>query len=216
MSNAFEGARAETNRIICGRVIEALKDRGFKAVYAPSKEDALNEVLSLIPNGASVGVPGTVTVREIGAIDALKARGCTVFQHWGPDLTPEEKMRARYDENSADFFLTSANALTRDGRIINIDGAGNRVSAMAWGRGVLIFVIGINKITSDLEDGIRRARSATIPNALRLGLDTPCVKAGRCVDCRGANRICHALLILEGPTTGREVHVILAGENLGY
>ncbi|MBR1671752.1 MAG: lactate utilization protein [Fretibacterium sp.] len=215
MPETFDAARRSADEVIGHAVVKALKSRGFDAVYAASKEEALQLVLERIPQGVSVGVPGTVTVREIGAVEALKAKGCTVYQHWGQP-TPEAQDQARMDENAADFFLTSANALTQDGEIINIDGTGNRVSAMAWGRSVLIFVIGINKLAPTFEEGIRRARSATIPNALRLGLGTACTKAGRCVDCRDASRICRAMLILEAPTTGRETHVILVGEELGY
>lgn len=215
MARIFDAARAKANETAGGAVVEALRKRGFKAAYSKSREEALELVLGLIPAGASVGVPGTVTVRELGAIEALESRGCPVYQHWGA-LSPEEREKARYDENAADFFLTSANALTRDGEIISIDGAGNRVSAMSWGRGTLIFVIGVNKLAFTLEEGIRRARAATIPNALRLGLDAPCTKVGHCVNCRGPRRVCNALLILEGPTIGRETHVVLVGESLGY
>lgn len=215
MADAFDSARAKANEAVGGAVVGALSRRGFKAVYAETKEKALELVLGLIPPGASVGVPGTVTIRELGALEALEARGNKVYHHWG-DLTPEERNRARNAENAADVFLTSSNALTLDGELINIDGAGNRVSAMTWGRSVLIFVVGVNKLAATLEEGIRRARMATIPNAMRQNGETPCVKAGRCVDCRGPNRMCHALLILEAPTTGRETHVILVGENLGF
>ncbi|MCR4817587.1 MAG: lactate utilization protein [Fretibacterium sp.] len=215
MSEVFDGARRNARETVGNAVVKALRDRGFEAVYAESKEKALGLILDRIPRGATVGIPGTVSVRELGAIEALESRGCIVYQHWGP-LTPEARLQARMNENAADFFLTSANALTQDGEIISIDADGNRVSAMAWGQGVLIFVIGINKLAFTLEEGIRRARSASIPNALRLGNTTPCAKAGCCVDCRGVSRLCRATLILEAPTHGRETHVILVGAELGY
>ena len=216
MSDAFDPVRARADEVVGRSVVEALKRRGFDAVYAATKEDALRRILDLIPEGATVGVPGTVTVRELGAMEALAERGHTVYQHWGADQTAEDKEQARRDENAADCFLTSANAITRDGEIISIDGAGNRVAGMAWGRGKLIFVVSLDKLASDLMEGIRRARTATIPNALRLGAETACTKAGRCVDCRSESRMCRAVLILEGPSMGREVHVILVGEPLGY
>lgn len=215
MSDMFDAARRNAREPVGNAVVKALRGRGFDAVYAASKEKALGLVLERIPKGASVGIPGTVTVRELGAIEALESRGCTVYQHWGP-LTPEARLQARMNENAADFFLTSANALTQDGEIISIDADGNRVAAMAWGQSVLIFVIGINKLASTLEEGIRRARAASIPNALRLGNTPPCAQAGHCVDCRGASRLCRATLILEAPTHGRETHVILVGAELGY
>ena len=123
---------------------------------------------------------------------------------------------ARFAENASDYFLTSANAITRSGEIINIDGSGNRVACMAWGDGEVIFVIGINKLAFDLTDGIKKARAATIPNAIRQHEETACVKAGRCVDCRDEARMCRATLILEMPLKGRKYHILIVGENLGY
>ncbi len=203
------------NEIVGNDVVKALQRRGFEAEYVPSGADALKRILELVPENASVGIPGTVTVREIGALDALKARGNTIYQHWGP-MTPEERREARFRENEADVFLTSANALTRDGEIINIDGTGNRVAGMAWGNGLVLFVIGINKLAFDLNDGMKRARSATIPNAIRQNENTACVKAGHCVHCRDEASMCRAVLILEQAVKGRKYHVIIVGESLGY
>ena len=205
----------KANELVGLNAVNALKKRGFDAEYAATGKDALKRILEIIPENASVGIPGTVTVREIGALDALKERGNDVRQHWG-GLSKEEMKAARFAENDAEYFLTSANALTRDGEIINIDGSGNRVAGMAWGKGPVIFVIGINKLTFDLSDGIKRARSATIPNAVRQHEDTACVKAGRCVHCLDDKSMCRAMLILERPLKGRKYHVIIVGENLGY
>ena len=216
MANPFEAARVKAVEALAGSVVRALNRKGYEAVYAPTKEDALAEVLKLIPEGAVVGVPGTVTIREIGAMEKLAERGCTIHHHWNPDLTPEERMQTLMDEYCADYFLTSANAVTRDGMIVNIDGNGNRVSAMAWGRNVLIFVVGVNKVAGSLEEAVNRARTATPPNVLRLNGDTPCTQTGYCVDCDSPSRVCRALLILERPTNGRKTHVIMVGEDLGY
>lgn len=215
MSDLFNGARAKAAEALGKAAVNGLKQRGFDAVFAATKEEALAEVLRTIPEGASVGVPGSVTIREIGAMEALEARGCKVSQHWG-SMSPEERKARRKAENEADFFLTSANAMTRDGRIISIDGEGNRVSAMAWGDGTLIFVIGVNKIANSLDEALSRAHDSAAPNALRLGLDTACSKTGFCVDCRAESRVCRAVLILEAPTMSRKTRVIVTGENLGY
>ena len=125
-------------------------------------------------------------------------------------------MEVLQNENMADYFLTSANAVTTDGMIVNIDGNGNRVSAMAWGRNEMIFVIGVNKIAKSLDEAISRARSATPPNVFRLNGDTPCTKTGYCINCDSPGRVCRALLILEMPTFGRKTHVVVVGEDLGY
>ena len=203
------------NEIIGNDVVKALIRRGFEAEYVPTSSDALKRILEIIPENASVGIPGTVTVRDIGALDALKERGNIIYQHWGP-MTPEERREARFKENEADVFLTSANAITRDGEIINIDGTGNRVAGMAWGNGLVLFVVGINKLAFDLTDGIKRAKSATIPNAIRQNEQTACVKAGHCVNCHDEASMCRAILILAQAVKGRMYHVIIVGENLGY
>ncbi len=206
------------NEIIGNDVVKALQRRGFGAEYVPTAEEALKRVLEIIPEGATVGIPGTITARDIGALDALKERGNTVYQHWGK-MSNEERREARFKENTADVFLTSANALTRDGIIINIDGTGNRVAGMAWGNGLVLFVIGLNKLAFNLEDGLKRARSATIPNAIRQNVETACVKSGHCVNCSAAGNddsMCRAILILEQAVKGRKYHVIVIGEDLGY
>ncbi len=205
----------KANEIIGGDVVKALNRRGFEAEYVPTGQAALKRILEIIPPDASVGIPGTVTVRDIGALEALKERGNVIYQHWGK-MTPQEMREARFKENEADVFLTSANALTRDGEIINIDGTGNRVAGMAWGRGLVLFVIGINKLAFDLADGLKRAKAATIPNAIRQNVETACVKAGHCVNCLNDESMCRAILILNQAVKGRKYHVIIIGENFGY
>ena len=209
---------SRANEIVGSMLVKALERRGYEAEYAATGKDALKRILELIPENASVGIPGTVTIREIGALDALQARGNTIYQHWGK-MSPEERRIARDKENSADVFLTSANAITRDGIIINIDGTGNRVAGMSWGgenNGFVLFVIGMNKLAFTLEDGLARARSATIPNAIRQNEPTACTKTGKCVKCLDDYSMCRAILILEQAVKGRHYHVILVGENLGY
>lgn len=206
---------AAANEVVGLDAVKALQRRGFDAEYVPTGADACKRILEIVPENATVGIPGTVTVRDIGALDALQSRGNVIYQHWGP-MTPEERRAARFRENDADVFLTSANALTRDGEIINIDGTGNRVAGMSWGNGLVLFVIGINKLTFDLTDGIKRARSATIPNAIRQNEQTACVKAGHCVHCMDDASMCRALLILERPLKGRRFHIIIVGEDVGY
>ncbi len=205
-------------RILGTQVAAECSKKGFQAVYADSPEEALEKVLSLIPEGTAVGISGSVSVREIGAVEALEKRGNPVVQHWDPSLkTTEEKKARLLEEISCTVHLTGTNAITQDGMLVNIDGTGNRTAAMSWGPGKIIFVVGINKICPDLETAIRRVRDvATPPNALRLGIDTPCAKTEHCMNCNSPQRVCRALLILERATMGRESHVIIVGESLGY
>ena len=171
----------------------------------------------MIADGASVGIPGTVTVRELGLPERLEEKGCRISEHWLPGMTPEERRAAMIGELSADWFLTSANALAMDGTIVNVDGTGNRTAGMSWGPGKVIYIIGVNKITPDVHSALKRARNvATPPNALRLARRTPCAVTGRCSDCDSEDRLCRIVMLLERAPIGRECHVIIVGEELGY
>lgn len=198
-------------------VCKALNSHGFKAQYAASAEDARNAVLALIPDGASVGIGGSVSVRETGVMEALEAKGCKIAHHWKPGMSPEERKQALLDEFNSDWYLASANAITKDGVIVNIDGTGNRVAVMSWAPGKIIYIVGVNKIASGLECATERARNiASPPNARRTGADTPCAKLGYCVDCDSPRRICNIITIMPRCPLGRECHVIIVGESLGY
>ena len=171
----------------------------------------------MIEEGATVGIPGTVTVREIGLMERLEEKGCKISEHWLPDMSPAERTAALLGELQADWFVTSANALSMDGTIVNIDGAGNRVAVMSWAPGKIIYIVGINKISSDVHSAIKRARDiASPPNALRLARKTPCTATGHCMDCNSPERICRVVTLIERAPLGRECHVIIVGEELGY
>ncbi len=199
-------------------VCKKLNSLGYSARFVNNKDEALKAALELIPEGASVGVPGTVTVREIGLIEELKKRGSKVSVHWDPDLKPEGKAARFLEELSSDWFVTSTNALTADeGVFVNIDGTGNRVGSMAWAPGRLLYIVGINKITPDLGTALKRARNtATPPNVIRLNYKVPCAAVGHCVNCNSHERVCRIVTMMERPPFGRECHVIIVAEELGY
>ncbi len=199
-------------------VCKKLNGLGYSAQFVKNKEAALKAALELIPQGVSVGVPGTVTVRQIGLIDELKKRGSKVFVHWDPDLKPEARKQRLLDEMTSEWLVTSTNALSADeGVFVNIDGTGNRVGAMAWAPGKLLYIVGINKITPDLETALKRARNtATPPNVIRLNYKVPCASVGHCVNCSSPDRVCRIVTMMERPPFGRVCHVIIVGEELGY
>jgi len=209
-------------RNLAAYMAKKLAARGHVPLYAESAEEALAKVLELIPEGASVGVPGTVTIREIGAMEALASRGNRVVHHWAPGQTPEQKDEARFEEAQCDVLLVSSNAVTKDGVLVNIDGSGNRVASMCWSRGDRIFVIGMNKVCADIESAIKRVHEcAAPPNALRLGYKTPCAANGCHAPggCVGAGSMCRAVLVTEQAPTmpfGKKSYVLLVGESLGY
>jgi len=197
------------------KTLAALEKNGFQTFLVPTRAEALDKVLSLIPSDADVGIGGSVTLREINLIEALTARGNTVFQHW---LQPEENVTTimRKQLNS-EVFLASSNAVTEDGKLVNIDKAGNRVAAMIFGPKRVILIIGINKIVKDLNEGIRRARNVAAPmNARRRGDKTPCATTGVCTDCETSDRICRVITIMEKKPSRTDVTVILVGEDVGF
>jgi hypothetical protein len=208
----------QTNEALGRRICGALLANGYKtAEYAKDASGAAEIAAGMIPDGVSVGIPGTVTVRQTGLIERLEGKKCRVIHHWDPSLTPETRPARLTEENAADWLVTSSNAITYDGKMVNIDGTGNRVACMAWGTGKILFVIGMTKVSRDIESALKRARDiATPPNTVRVGMTTPCVTLGRCVDCSASERSCRAVLILERVPFGREAHVILVGESLGY
>lgn len=214
----FEVKKA-ASKVAAERVCKALAAKKFIAHYAENAREACEIALSLIGEGTTVGIPGSVTVREIGLPEQLKARGCKIAEHWLPNMTAEQSRAAQLAEFNSDWFVTSANAITMDGTIVNIDGNGNRVAAMSWAPGKIIYIIGVNKITSDVLAAVKRVRSvASCGNALRLNLKTPCAVTGECADCNSPGRMCSVLTIIErAPAHGaRECHVIIVNENLGY
>ncbi|OGD74485.1 MAG: hypothetical protein A2Y64_01905 [Candidatus Coatesbacteria bacterium RBG_13_66_14] len=196
-------------------LVAQLRALGYDAVYVPTREKALEEILARVPAGAKVGAGGSLTLGQIGALEALRERGHEVLSPLGADPSSEEKTAMRRRALTADVFLTGVNAVTADGEIVNLDGTGNRVAATCFGPGRVIYVLGINKLTGDLEEALSRVRNFAAPaNAMRLGLDTPCADTGFCHDCDSEGRICNRLVI--HLRAGRGEHsVIVVGEELG-
>lgn len=196
-------------------VLKALKKRNFNPVYVEDRLAAREEVLSRIAPGSPVGIGGSMTIESLQVEDELRVRGCPVYWHW--KSPPEEMLQVRKDAAGTKYYLTSTNALTEDGRLVNVDGAGNRVAAMIFGPETVILVAGVNKIVPDLEAAMDRIKTIATPlNARRLGLDVPCLRKGECVDCFPPRRICNVTSIIEGRPVLTDFQVILVGEDLGY
>lgn len=211
-------AVAKKNEALGMSVCKILEKHGFAAMYVKNKEEALTAAMNLIQEGATVGVPGSVTIREIGLIEALEKRGTKAAVHWDPALKPEDRKARFIEELTSDWFVMSTNAITSDkGVFVNIDGTGNRVGAMSWAPGKLLIILGVNKITPDIASAMARVKNtATPPNVLRLGGKAPCAVVGHCMDCDGESRVCRIVTMMERAPFGRECHVIIVGEDLGY
>ena len=156
---------------------------------------------------------GGMSVHEIGLVDALK-KGNYDFIDRDAMEDKRAAMLAAYD---SDFFLSSANAMTEDGVIVNIDGNANRVSAIAQGPKKVLFIVGMNKICSDTDGAMKRARNVAAPvNAQRFGLETPCSKTGACLNCKSPDTICCQFLITRYSRHADRIHVILVNDTLGF
>jgi hypothetical protein len=198
------------------RTIQALKKNNFEGLYVSDSKAALEEVMKRIPDGASVGVGGSVTLAQIGLLDALKNRKIQLIWPQQQAKSDEERLELFRKCFSADVFLSSTNAVTEDGRLYNVDATGNRAGAMFIGPKKTIIVCGVNKIVKDLEAAEKRVREWTAPqNAKRLGKKTPCVETGVCADCSSPDRICNIYVTLAKKPARAEVVVIMVGENLG-
>ena len=201
------------NELLAQKVIKGLESRNMTGYYAANKEEALKKALELIPNGSSVTMGGCMSAREIGLVDALQ-NGDYNFIDRDKYEDKRAAMLAAYD---ADVFLSSANAMTDDGIIVNIDGNSNRVSAIAQGPKKVVFIVGMNKVCDDIDGAMKRARNVAAPtNAQRFGLQTPCAKLGTCMNCKSPDTICCQFLITRYSRHAGRIHVILVNDNLGY
>lgn len=201
------------NALLAQQVIQGLRSRNMSGYYAADKEAALQTALGLIEPGASISMGGCMSAREIGLVDALK-EGDYRFIDRDAIADKRAAMLAAYD---ADVFLTSANAMTEDGILINIDGNANRVSAIAQGPKKILCIVSLNKVCPDVDSAMKRARSVAAPiNAQRFGLQTPCAKTGTCMNCKSPDTICCQFLITRFSRHADRIHVILVGEPLGF
>ncbi len=201
------------NALLAQKVIKGLESRNMSGYYAASAEEALQTALTLIPEGSAVTMGGGMSVHEIGLVKALKAGNYNFIDR----DECEDKRAAMLMAYDADVFLASANAMTQDGVLVNIDGNANRVSAIAQGPRKVILIVGMNKVCDDVDGAMKRARNVAAPiNAQRFGLNTPCAKTGACMNCKSPDTICCQFLITRFSRHPGRIHVILVGENLGF
>jgi L-lactate utilization protein LutB len=201
------------NELLAQKVIKGLESRNMSAEYAPSREEALRKALEQIPEGSTIAMGGAMSAHEIGLVDELR-NGPYHFIDRDAMTDKRAAMLAAYD---ADVFLSSANAITEDGILVNIDGNSNRVSAIAQGPRKVLFIIGMNKVCDDVDGAMKRARSVAAPtNAQRFGLSTPCAKTGSCMDCKSPDTICCQFLITRFSRHPGRIHVILVNDFLGF
>ena len=209
----MEEMTKKRNALLAKKVIEGLRSRNMEADFAETKEEALEKALALIPEGSSISMGGSMSVHAIGLSEALKNGNYDFIDR----DAYEDKRKAMLLAYDADFFLSSCNAMTEDGVMVNIDGNANRVSAIAQGPKHVLFIVGMNKVCKDVDHAMKRARNVASPiNAQRCGLKTPCTQTGSCMNCKSADTICCQFLITRYSRHAGRIHVILVNEDLGY
>lgn len=201
------------NKALGESVVKALKSRRFDAYYVDDAPSAVEKALSLIPKDDTVSWGGSMTIRDMGLTKALHDKGYKVLDR--ENAKPGEDI-ARM-ALTCDTFLMSANAITQDGELVNVDGTGNRCAALIFGPKSVIVIAGINKIVKSLSDAYSRARNLAAPvNAQRFDINTPCKVTGECADCKSPDCICANVVITRLSKPAEKVKVIIVGEELGY
>lgn len=204
--------------MLAEKLVGNLKQRHYEAFFCPTAQEAVEKITGMIPEGSSVTWGGSMTIRDMGLTKALHNKeGLDI---WDRDLAPsrEEAQEIYRRAFYADYYLSSVNAISEDGEIVNIDGNGNRVAAITFGPKRVILVVGINKVAQNLDAAISRARSLAAPvNMMRFAdLNTPCKNDGMCHDCKSPNSICNYIQIMRNShPVGRHI-VVIVGEELGY
>jgi len=199
------------------RTVAALKKNNFDAHWVTDMKTLLESIFNMIPEGATVGVGGSVTLNQIGFFEAAEERQIKVLNPSLQKLSMEDFIGERRQILTADVFLSSANAITEDGMIFNIDGTGNRVASMMFGPKKVILVCGINKVVKDANSAYKKVREFTAPmNARRIGLKTPCAETGVCVDCASPQRICNIFVTMAKRPVRTDMTVFLVNERLGF
>lgn len=204
------------NEKAAGKVIKNLARRNIEACYCPTAHEAVEKVLEMIPAGSSVTWGGSMSIRDIDIPAALANAG--KYKVYDRDKAPDRAAATEIylKAFSCDYYLSSANAITEDGVIVNIDGTGNRVAAITFGPRNVIFVIGMNKLTQNVDAALARARSLAAPvNTARFDIQTPCKLDGVCHNCLSDDCICNYIHYLRHSPKGKH-KVILVGESLGY
>lgn len=191
---------------------EVLISNGFKVKLFNNVLEAKAELLSQIKIEESIGIGGSMTIQNMGIYEELRERGNQAYWHWRQDV-----QGAAIKAINADSYISSTNALTMDGKLVNMDGNGNRVSSMIFGHKDVYIIVGKNKICKDYDAAIDRIRNVASPmNAKRLNLNTPCTHTGICMDCDSPERICKAEVIIHKNPGSTNINIYLIDEELGY
>ena len=213
----MEAMTTKRNQLRAQQLIQALKQRNMEASYAATKEEALEQALAWVPEGSCIGWGGSVSIDAIGLKDVVRQGNYRVIDRDTVANAEEQEAMYRRILADCDYFLTSTNAISQDGVLVNIDGTANRLAAMCYGPRHVLYIVGMNKVVATAEDALHRARNEAAPiNAMRFGLKTPCSKTGCCYDCKSPDTVCCQILFTRFNHTPGRVKVILVDDSLGY
>ena len=201
----------------CEKTVENLKKNGFDALYCQTSQEVFHYIVNEAGQAKSIGFGGSLSIADLKLADKLKGMGKEILNHGAPDLTPEEKLAITRRQLTCDLFLTGSNAVTLSGKLVNIDGNGNRAAAMFFGPLKVIVVVGRNKLVDgSVDDAICRIKSFASPaNAKRLGLETPCAATGFCADCNSPQRICRVTTVIDKKPRNSDIRVLVVNEDMG-
>ena len=211
--------KKDSSRLQAAGIVKNLKIRGMDAFFCETSAQAVEEICRMVSPGSLVGLGGSETIIESGLLDALRRLDIRLLDRYKEGTSREEIDAMRRQGLLADIFICSSNAITADGRLVNIDGTGNRVAALIYGPKKVIVIAGANKIAPDLETAVARVKNIAAPaNSLRVNVETPCSHTGFCQDphCHPPRRICCQLVVTEASTIPGRITVVLVGESLGY
>ena len=208
--------KAIANQNLANTIIKNMAKRNMEGYYCATSAEAVEKALSLMPEGSSVTWGGSMSIIECGLMNAIKTGKYEIIDR---DLakTPQEVREMYAKQVMADYYLMSTNAITMNGELVNIDGRANRVSCLCWGPQNVIIIAGMNKVATDVEDAIKRARNIAAPaNTVRLNRNTPCTQTGKCENCYSPDCICSQFVVTRRSGVPNRIKVILVGEELGY
>jgi hypothetical protein len=202
--------------MVMNTLIDNLKRRNFDAVFFENKEEAVAALLTEFDENKSIAWGGSVTLADLGIKERLKTRNLKILDRDAVS-SPEEKRMIQLASFDCDFYLMSSNAVTQDGKLVNIDGSGNRLACLIYGPRKVYVIVGRNKICATEEDAVKRVRNIAAPqNAKRLGLKTPCAERGTCQDCLSEQCICNQMVITRRSLIKGRIKVVVINEDLGY
>lgn len=205
------------NERLAKKIMKNLTRRHFESYFCKNAAEAIQKVMQLMPQGSTVTWGGSMTLRDMGLTQAVKQSGHYTVYDRDEATTPQAKRQCYLKAFDCDYYLTSVNAMSEDGVLVNIDGNGNRVAAITWGPKRVIMVVGINKVAASVEAALMRARHTAAPiNTARMQLDTPCTRDGACHNCNAEHCICNYVHFMRNSyPAGRHI-VILVNEPWGY